>query len=96
MAMENTESITVGSLDEAIDSFNEKNWEFDDNIRAKLEEIFSEDEGDVLEVFDIKVSTENRSYNELADMFKENDIRIPDVQRKFVWDTNKCSKLIGE
>ncbi|EOI6006811.1 TPA: DUF262 domain-containing protein [Enterococcus faecium] len=94
MAMENTESITVGSLDEAIDSFNEKNWEFDDNIRAKLEEIFSEDEGDVLEAFDIKVSTENRSYNELADMFKENDIRIPDVQRKFVWDTNKCSKLI--
>lgn len=27
-------------------------------------------------------------------MFQEGDIQIPDVQRKFVWDTNKYSKLI--
>lgn len=40
LAVENTESITVGSLDEAIDYFDEKKWRFDDNVRSKLEEIF--------------------------------------------------------
>lgn len=94
MELDNSKTVIVSSLDQAVDSFVEKGWDFDDNIRAKLEEIFSEVEDDVLEAFDIKVSTENRSYNELADMFQEGDIQIPVVQRKFVWDTNKCSKLI--
>lgn len=71
MAMENTESITVGSLDEAIDSFNEKNWEFDDNIRAKLEEIFSEDEGDVLEALETAI------HHALSNYQLDIDIKAP-------------------
>ncbi|TCD45948.1 DUF262 domain-containing protein [Streptococcus sp. X16XC17] len=76
-----------------IDGFSRLEYVVSEAIEAKLEGIFSEKE-EVINSFDIKVSTENRSFNELADMFQERDIDIPDVQRKFVWDTQKCSKLI--
>lgn len=85
--------VDVTNLDEAFDKLNELKLSYSEDIESKLEEIFADRE-DVLDGFDIKVSTENRSFNELADMFQEKDIDIPDVQRKFVWDTHKCSKLI--
>lgn len=88
------ESCSVSTIDDAIDFFKERDWKYDDEIQEKLINIFPSEEDNILADFDIKVSTENRSFNELADMFKEGDIEIPDVQRKFVWDTNKCSKLI--
>lgn len=91
---ENFQSVDKTNLDDTVDYFQKNNLKYDELILQKLENIFSESDGDVLEDFDIKVSTENRSFNELADMFNEGDIIIPDVQRKFVWDTNKCSKII--
>ena len=91
--IEEFEMVDVTNLDEAFDKFNELKLSYSEDIESKLEEIFADRE-DVLDGFDIKVSTENRSFNELADMFQEKDIDIPDVQRKFVWDTHKCSKLI--
>lgn len=91
--IEEFEMVDVTNLDEAFDKLNELKLSYSEDIESKLEEIFADRE-DVLDGFDIKVSTENRSFNELADMFQEKDIDIPDVQRKFVWDTHKCSKLI--
>jgi len=91
--IEEFECIDVGSIDEAYDKFHELELKYSEEIETTLEEIFADRE-DVIDGFDIKVSTENRSFNELADMFQEKDIDIPDVQRKFVWDTHKCSKLI--
>lgn len=93
---EGFQEIDANSLDEAINKIKEATWKIDGDLVQRLEEIFSDNqpEENFLEAFDIKVSTENRSFNELADMFSEGDIKIPDVQRKFVWDTNKCSKII--
>ncbi|MGL5530723.1 MAG: DUF262 domain-containing protein, partial [Culicoidibacterales bacterium] len=92
---EEMEGIDADSMDEAIDKFEESSWRYEDYISQKLEEIFTDvEERSVLETYDIKVSTTNRSFNELAMMFEEKDIKIPEVQRKFIWDTNKCSKLI--
>lgn len=87
------EAVDVNDLDEAVDYFSNKEWTYDEIIVTDLERFFEEEEN-VLEIYDIKVSTENRSFNELADMFSEKEIEIPDMQRSFVWDTNKCSKLI--
>ncbi|WP_270994643.1 DUF262 domain-containing protein [Listeria seeligeri] len=87
------EAVDVNDLDEAVDYFSNKEWTYDEIIVTDLERLFEEEEN-VLEIYDIKVSTENRSFNELADMFSEKEIEIPDMQRSFVWDTNKCSKLI--
>ncbi|MDO4667089.1 MAG: DUF262 domain-containing protein [Streptococcus sp.] len=93
--VENFEKIDVDTRDSAIDLFTKKKWKYDEEeIVARLESLFPDEEENNLEVFDIKVSTINRSFSELADMFQEGDIKSPDVQRKFVWDTNKCSKLI--
>ena len=88
------EKIEAIDLDEAINKLEDEGYAFEDDIRINLENIFDSTSFRVLGTFDIKVSTENRSFNELADMFQEGDIKVPDVQRKFVWDTNKCSKLI--
>ncbi|NTK03518.1 DUF262 domain-containing protein [Enterococcus faecium] len=92
---ENFREINVSNTDEAIDYFTQKKLKFDDNLSDEIDNIFpTNQEDDVLNVYDIKVSTENRSFNELADMFKEGEITIPDMQRRFVWSTSKCSKLI--
>lgn len=88
------EKIEAIDLDEAINILENSVYAFEDDIRINLENMFDSTSFHVLDTFDIKVSTENRSFNELADMFQEGDIKVPDVQRKFVWDTNKCSKLI--
>lgn len=86
--------IDVNDIDSAIDFMLKQNWTFDENILQLLENMFSDISENVLNIYDIKVSTENRSFNELADMFQEKEIEIPDMQRNFVWDTQKCSKLI--
>ncbi|EAE9230338.1 DUF262 domain-containing protein, partial [Listeria monocytogenes] len=88
------EEVNVNNLDDAVDYFSDKDWRHDESVVTLLESLFTEEEENVLEIYDIKVSTENRSFNELADMFSEKEIEIPDMQRSFVWDTNKCSKLI--
>lgn len=88
------ETIEAIDLDEAINILESRGYAFEDDIRINLENLYDSTSFHVLGTFDIKVSTENRSFNELADMFQEGDIKVPDVQRKFVWDTNKCSKLI--
>ena len=87
--------IEASNTDDVIDYFDKHDIKYDENILEAIESIFSTTQEDkVLNIYDIKVSTENRSFNELADMFQEGEIEIPAMQRNFVWSTNKCSKLI--
>ena len=47
-----------------------------------------------LSSFNIKHWVSNRSFGELIDMFESGEIIKPDMQRDFVWDSIKCSRLI--
>ncbi|WP_054115606.1 DUF262 domain-containing protein [Enterococcus sp. RIT-PI-f] len=95
LEQENFIAIQAESIDDAIDYFNEQGIVCDESIIEEIENIFLiNQEEKILNIYDIKVSTENRSFNELADMFQEGEIEIPDMQRNFVWSTSKCSKLI--
>lgn len=92
---ENFILIEASNTDEALDYFNKQTIKYDESIIEEIDNIFSFDQEEkILNIYDIKVSTENRSFNELADMFQEGEIEIPDMQRNFVWSTSKCSKLI--
>ena len=92
---ENFISIEASNTDDALDYFNKQTIKYDESIIEEIDNIFSLDQEEkILNIYDIKVSTENRSFNELADMFQEGEIEIPDMQRNFVWSTSKCSKLI--
>ena len=92
---ENFISIEASNTDDALDYFNKQTIKYDESIIEEIDNIFSFDQEEkILNIYDIKVSTENRSFNELADMFQEGEIEIPDMQRNFVWSTSKCSKLI--
>lgn len=95
LEQENFIPIQAESTDDAIDYFDEQGIVCDESIIEEIENIFLiNQEEKILNIYDIKVSTENRSFNELADMFQEGEIEIPDMQRNFVWSTSKCSKLI--
>lgn len=54
----------------------------------------SESDGKTLDTYQIKHWVSNRSFGELIDMFKMSEIRIPEMQRSFVWDSLKSSRLI--
>ncbi|EGQ1605325.1 DUF262 domain-containing protein, partial [Staphylococcus pseudintermedius] len=58
-------------------------------LDSKLEEINGK-----LEEFEIKHWVSNRSFGELIEMYEEDEITIPIMQRNFVWDSVKCSRLI--
>lgn len=95
LEQENFLPIQASNTDDAIDYFNEQGIKYDESIIEEIDNIYiTNEEEKILNIYDIKVSTENRSFNELADMFQEGEIEIPDMQRNFVWSTSKCSKLI--
>ncbi|WP_368742653.1 DUF262 domain-containing protein [Enterococcus casseliflavus] len=95
LEQENFLPIQASNTDDAIDYFNEQGIKYDESIVEEIDNIYlTNEEEKILNIYDIKVSTENRSFNELADMFQEGEIEIPDMQRNFVWSTSKCSKLI--
>lgn len=95
LEQENFHPIQASNTDDAIDYFNEQGIKYDESIIEEIDNIYiTNEEEKILNIYDIKVSTENRSFNELADMFQEGEIEIPDMQRNFVWSTSKCSKLI--
>lgn len=54
----------------------------------------SEAENQKNEVFQIKHWISNRSFGELIDMYVNDEITRPEMQRGFVWDSLKCSRLI--
>lgn len=82
-----------------LDEFNKKIQELDE-IDSELEEKISNlfenlrEEKSKLSQYDIKHWVSNRSFGELIDMYENGEIIKPDMQRKFVWDSLKCSRLV--
>lgn len=44
--------------------------------------------------FDVSYWSYNITYNQLANMFDKNRIKVPDMQRGFVWNETQASRLI--
>lgn len=67
-------------------------------MEEKVKELFEEQQEkgseSSLESFNIKHWVSNRSFGELIDMYSTGEIVKPDMQRNFVWDSVKCSRLI--
>ena len=66
-----------------------------EKFEEELTEIFSSDAKDI-EVNQYKIvhRVVNRSFGELVDMFQNQEIIIPEMQRNFIWDSQKASRLI--
>lgn len=81
-----------------LDDFNEKikEYEYDSEIEEKIAKIFeiTDEETLSLNQYNIKHWVSNRSFGELIDMYENEEIKKPEMQRKFVWDSLKCSRLI--
>lgn len=81
-----------------IDNFYSKiqGFKLDSDLEEKLINLFdnSKEEISKLSQYDIKHWVSNRSFGELIDMYDNGEIVKPDMQRRFVWDSLKCSRLI--
>ena len=91
-------SINASSVDDFYSQVKSNGLEISDEILEDVEEAFADlddEEQDVVpEGFRIKHWVSNRSFGELVDMFKHNEIEKPEMQRKFVWTSLKSSRLI--
>lgn len=74
----------------------ENTYTFDDSlIDEVVKSVFNdEDATDNLSSYKIKHWVSNRSFGELIDMYNNDEIIVPNMQRNFVWDSLKCSRLI--
>jgi hypothetical protein len=82
---------------DTIDEFNDqvRNYSVNEEIIESVSELFGENSNiDSLSLFNIKHWVSNRSFGELVDMYENNEIVTPEMQRDFVWDSLKCSRLI--
>lgn len=83
---------------ESEDDFYKKIKEYkikDEDIIIQLSEYFDDDNvAKSSDVFEIKHWVSNRSFGELIDMYGNNEIKKPEMQREFVWDSLKSSRLI--
>ncbi|SFI24468.1 Protein of unknown function DUF262 [Pseudobutyrivibrio sp. OR37] len=70
-------------------------YEMSDELYARIDEFFNKDTGaESLLSYNIKHWVSNRSFGELIDMYENGEIRKPEMQREFVWDAQKSSRLI--
>lgn len=67
-----------------------------DEIYEKLNVYFNveEDNPESISSFKINHWVSNRSFGELIEMYENEEIIVPDMQRSFVWDSAKSSRLI--
>ena len=73
----------------------EKYGQLDEEIEHKIGDLFeNETERESLTAYNIKHWVSNRSFGELIDMFNCGEIKKPAMQREFVWDAQKSSRLI--
>lgn len=87
----------IKTQEELYAEFHEMGLEIDDSVTEEIQEIFgleSEDSAESIEEFRIKHWVSNRSFGELVDMYKHGEIKTPEMQRKFVWNSVKSSRLI--
>lgn len=83
---------TLDDFYEKIKQFGNLTDELEENLKILFEK---EDEtGQSLNQYNIKHWVSNRSFGELIDMYENDEIIKPDMQRNFVWDSLKCSRLI--
>ena len=86
--------IVAGSEDEFYREIGDYKIE-DQDILSQLKEYFDDDNlSRSKEFFEIKHWVSNRSFGELIDMYASGEIKKPDMQREFVWDSLKSSRLI--
>ena len=92
---ENYKEIKGENIDEIISILSKEKLSYDTDIQSKLEEIFeNNDKIEKTESYKIKHWVSNRSFGELVDMYENNEILVPNMQREFVWDSTKSSRLI--
>lgn len=79
-----------------IDEFYKETQEYDisEEIDNQVKELLEDTEKKSLKFFQIKHWVSNRSFGELIDMYENKEIIKPDMQREFVWNSLKCSRLI--
>lgn len=95
------ENLKSESFDGIIQKFENHGYELTDEQKEELSEIFNDDissanENDVSQEdgFIIKHWVSNRSYGELIDMYDLGEIKKPEMQREFVWNSAKSSRFI--
>lgn len=72
-----------------------KKYKCEEDIESKVKELLEDvDEEKSIESYKIKHWVSNRSFGELIDMYINGEIVKPDMQREFVWDSHKSSRLI--
>ena len=86
--------IKIESFEDFIQATRKYN-DIDEDIQKKVEDYLEpEEENNTLNSFNIKHWVSNRSFGELIDMYNIGEIIKPAMQREFVWDSIKCSRLI--
>lgn len=99
MQNENDYFIDVNNEDALYAKFQNENIEVSEEISEIIHQIFESNNSigeshQKVNNFKIKHWVSNRSFGELIDMYDNEEIRIPDMQRRFVWDSYKSSRLI--
>lgn len=86
--------VSADTLDEMFMNI-EKYGRVDEEIESKISDLFeNETERESVTAYNIKHWVSNRSFGELIDMFNCGEIKKPAMQRAFVWDAQKSSRLI--
>lgn len=86
--------VNADTLDEMFIKL-EEHGELDEEIESKISELFeNETERESVTAYNIKHWVSNRSFGELIDMYNCGEIRKPAMQREFVWDAQKSSRLV--
>lgn len=96
---ENDYFIEANNEDALYAKFQNENIEVSEEISEIIHQIFESNNSigeshQKVNNFKIKHWVSNRSFGELIDMYDNEEIRIPDMQRRFVWDSYKSSRLI--
>lgn len=90
------QEVSIKSANDLLSTFSKfelhENIDLEEFIRENIDE--DDTEGKNLSAFQIKHWVSNRSFGELIDMYENGEILVPDMQRKFVWDSIKSSRLI--
>lgn len=90
----NETQIEANNIDEFYEKI-KKYTSIDEETEEKISSAFeNEGEKHSVETYNIKHWVSNRSFGELIDMYENGEIIKPDMQRAFVWDSHKCSRLI--
>lgn len=86
--------IEINNIDEFY-HFAEKYGELDESVEEQVKDLLESNvESKSIETYKIKHWVSNRSFGELIDMYECGEIKKPDMQREFVWDSQKSSRLI--